>query len=62
MPIATAQLNSFETERPRLVSLAYQMLGEIAAAEDVVQEAWIRWQDTDHSNIEIPAAFCATAT
>jgi RNA polymerase sigma-70 factor, ECF subfamily len=60
MPIATAQLNSFETERPRLVSLAYQMLGEIAAAEDVVQEAWIRWQDTDHSNIEIPAAWLTT--
>ena len=34
----------FEAERPRLLALAYRMLGEHAAAEDVVQEAWLRWQ------------------
>jgi len=37
-------LHLFEAERPRLMALAYRMLGERAAAEDVVQEAWLRWE------------------
>jgi RNA polymerase sigma-70 factor (ECF subfamily) len=37
-------LHIFEAERPILTALAYRMLGERAAAEDVVQEAWLRWQ------------------
>jgi RNA polymerase sigma-70 factor (ECF subfamily) len=37
-------LDIFEAERPRLLALAYRMLGERAEAEDVVQEAWLRWQ------------------
>ena len=37
-------LHLFEAERPILTALAYRMLGERAAAEDVVQEAWLRWQ------------------
>ncbi|ACL63740.1 RNA polymerase, sigma-24 subunit, ECF subfamily [Anaeromyxobacter dehalogenans 2CP-1] len=35
---------TFETQRPALLALAYRMLGELARAEDVVQEAWLRWQ------------------
>ncbi|MEQ9244693.1 MAG: sigma factor, partial [Nitratireductor sp.] len=38
---------TFEQERGRLTSLAYRMLGERAAAEDVVQNAWLRWAGTD---------------
>jgi RNA polymerase sigma-70 factor, ECF subfamily len=34
----------FEANRPVLRSLAYRMLGDLAQAEDVVQEAWLRWQ------------------
>lgn len=42
----TALTETFERERPRLLSLAYRMLGSAAEAEDVVQEAWMRWQGT----------------
>ena len=37
----------FETHRPRLVRLAYRMLGSRASAEDMVQEAWLRWRQVD---------------
>lgn len=47
----------FETHRPRLVRLAYRMLGSVAEAEDVVQDAWLRWQQADRTTVETPAAF-----
>jgi RNA polymerase sigma-70 factor (ECF subfamily) len=50
-------LQIFETRRPQLLRLAYRMLGSHAEAEDVVQEAWIRWQAADHAQIAIPAAW-----
>jgi len=34
---------AFEAQRPRLIRLAYRMLGSVAEAEDVVQDAWLRW-------------------
>ncbi|MES2057734.1 MAG: sigma-70 family RNA polymerase sigma factor [Pseudomonadota bacterium] len=46
----------FETQRPRLLRLAYRMLGSLSEAEDVVQDAWLRWQRADVA-VEIPAAF-----
>ena len=53
---------TFEQERGRLTSLAYRMLGERAAAEDVVQNAWLRWAGTDETEIKIPAAWLTTVT
>jgi RNA polymerase sigma-70 factor, ECF subfamily len=53
---------TFERERPRLVGLAYRLLGSIADAEDVVQEAWVRWQRVDPSTVERPAAWLTTVT
>ncbi|MDO8978983.1 MAG: sigma-70 family RNA polymerase sigma factor [Afipia sp.] len=47
----------FETHRPRLVRLAYRMLGSVAEAEDVVQDAWLRWQGADQTKIESAPAF-----
>ncbi|MGL5167176.1 MAG: sigma-70 family RNA polymerase sigma factor [Afipia sp.] len=47
----------FETHRPRLVRLAYRMLGSVAEAEDVVQDAWLRWQGTDPTKVESAPAF-----
>lgn len=47
----------FHTQRPRLLRLAYRMLGSHAEAEDMVQEAWLRWQNGDHGQIEEPAAW-----
>jgi RNA polymerase sigma-70 factor (ECF subfamily) len=38
---------TFEAHRQHLLNIAYRMLGELAAAEDVVQEAWLRWQTAD---------------
>ncbi|MFJ6323771.1 MULTISPECIES: sigma-70 family RNA polymerase sigma factor [unclassified Rhizobium] len=46
--------------RPRLVRLAYRMLGSVADAEDIVQEAWLRWLATDHASVREPAAFLRT--
>ncbi len=51
----------FESERRRLFGIAYRMLGVVADAEDVVQEAWIRLQGVDH-DIERPEAFLTTVT
>ena len=36
----------FEAERPRLVALAARVLADTAEAEDVVQQAWLRWHAT----------------
>jgi RNA polymerase sigma-70 factor (ECF subfamily) len=47
----------FEAQRPRLLRLGYRMLGSTAEAEDVVQDAWLRWQRADHSAVREPAAF-----
>jgi RNA polymerase sigma factor (sigma-70 family) len=49
----------FEAHRARLVRLAYRMLGATAEAEDVVQDAWLRWQRADHAAIRDPRAFLA---
>lgn len=50
-------VTAFETQRPRLLRLAYRMLGSHAEAEDMVQEAWLRWQNGDHGTIAEPAAW-----
>ncbi|HEY3800648.1 MAG TPA: sigma-70 family RNA polymerase sigma factor [Caulobacteraceae bacterium] len=53
----------FEAERPRLVRLAYRMLGGVAEAEDVAQDAWLRWQGADHAAVADPAGWLVrTAT
>ena len=48
----------FEAERPRLLGLAYRILGSAVDAEDVVQEAWVRWQAA--RDVERPAAWLTT--
>ncbi len=48
----------FEAERPRLLGLAYRILGSAVDAEDVVQEAWVRWQAAH--DVERPAAWLTT--
>jgi RNA polymerase sigma-70 factor, ECF subfamily len=52
----------FEQSRPRLLGLAYRMLGTVADAEDVVQDAWLRWQAADVDAIERPEAWLTTVT
>ncbi|GAA1994299.1 RNA polymerase sigma-70 factor [Isoptericola halotolerans] len=53
-------LDAFLTARPQLFGIAYRMLGSVTDADDVLQEAWIRWQGTDRSVVENPAAFLTT--
>ena len=48
---------SFDPLRPRLVRVAYRMLGSVADAEDVVQDAYLRWLATDRSAVREPEAF-----
>ena len=52
----------FVEHRRRLFGIAYRMLGTVADAEDVLQEAWIRWQRTDRLAVREPAAFLTTVT
>jgi RNA polymerase sigma-70 factor (ECF subfamily) len=48
--------------RPQLFGIAYRLVGSAVEAEDIVQEAWVRWQNTDRAGIREPAAFLATVT
>src|SRR3954452_10158951 len=52
-------LDDFEALRPRLFGIAYRMLGTVADAEDVLQDAWLRWQGTDRARVADPGAFLA---
>ncbi|MFC8229760.1 RNA polymerase sigma-70 factor [Streptomyces sp. NPDC057287] len=52
----------FMGARPQLFGIAYRVLGSAVEAEDIVQEAWLRWQRADRSGIREPAAFLATVT
>ncbi|MCW2836572.1 MAG: polymerase sigma-70 factor [Marmoricola sp.] len=52
----------FEQHRSALVGAAYRILGSRVEAEDVVQEAWIRWADVDHDSVEEPRAYLLTVT
>ncbi|WP_082570722.1 RNA polymerase sigma-70 factor [Cellulomonas sp. Root485] len=60
--VPESDLAAFEDVRPRLFGLAYRMLGSVAEAEDVVQDAWLRWQSTDRRVVRNPAAFLTTTT
>lgn len=47
----------FEEHRPVLTGVAYRMLGRITDAEDVVQEAWLRWSSADREEVREPRAY-----
>ncbi|KOF13941.1 RNA polymerase sigma factor SigJ [Ensifer adhaerens] len=47
----------FDPLRPKLMRVAYRMLGSVADAEDMVQEAFIRWMGADRSEVREPEAF-----
>jgi RNA polymerase sigma-70 factor (ECF subfamily) len=48
---------SFDPLRPKLIRIAYRMLGSVADAEDVVQEAFLRWFDADRAAVREPEAY-----
>ncbi len=47
----------FEEHRPTLERLAYRMLGSLADADDVLQEAYLRWTRADHSEVKSAKAY-----
>ena len=51
----------FEEARPRLLGLAYRILGSRADAEDAVQDTFLKWQEVDRASIDTPAAWLTTA-
>jgi len=52
---------SFEPLRPTLMRVAYRMLGSVADAEDIVQEAFVRWMNTERVDVREPEAFLRRA-
>lgn len=53
-------MDEFESHRPWLFSIAYRMLGSVMEAEDVVQEAYLRYSAADRTDIRQPRAFLTT--
>jgi RNA polymerase sigma-70 factor, ECF subfamily len=56
----SGRAGAFEAERPYLRGLAYRMLGSVADAEDVLQEAFLRWQRADLEAVRDARRFLAT--
>ncbi|MGW9401151.1 RNA polymerase sigma-70 factor [Streptomyces sp. NPDC055642] len=52
----------FEEHRPLLLGVAYRMLGRVADAEDVVQDAWLRWSGDDRSAVREPRGYLVRVT
>ena len=52
----------FEEHRPLLMGVAYRMLARVADAEDVVQEAWLRWSGEDRSDVREPRGYLVRVT
>lgn len=55
-----AEVEDFEAHRRYLGAVAYRMLGSRADAEDMVQEAWLRWSAEDRSAVRTPRAYLTT--
>ncbi|MFD7296288.1 RNA polymerase sigma factor SigJ [Streptomyces sp. NPDC059897] len=55
-------IDDFEEHRPVLMGVAYRMLGRVADAEDVVQDAWLRWSRADRSEVREPRAYLVRVT
>lgn len=51
-PDVTDPTDVFAAYRPLLVGVAYRVLGRVTDAEDVVQEAWLRWHRVDHAEVD----------
>lgn len=53
---------AFVAHRNLLFTVAYEMLGSAADAEDVLQETWLRWADVDHATVREPRAYLVRTT
>lgn len=57
---ADPRLTAFEEHRGLLTGVAYRMLGSVSDAEDMVQEAWLRWAGADAAEIKTPRSWLVT--
>jgi RNA polymerase sigma-70 factor (ECF subfamily) len=51
--------DEFTAHRPLLFSIAYETLGSVADAEDVLQDSYLRWRTVDHASVDNPRAYLA---
>ena len=58
--MSDADIQVFEEARPRLLGLAYRILGSRADAEDAVQDCFFKWRDTDRAQIKTPLAWLSS--
>ena len=56
----TSSLEDFTEYRPLLFSIAYRMLGSVMEAEDIVQDAFLRWRESVGDEIRSPKSFLST--
>jgi RNA polymerase sigma-70 factor (ECF subfamily) len=54
---ATTETDVFSAYRPLLFAIAYRMVGSVMDAEDIVQEAYLRWQRRDEADVQSPKAY-----
>jgi RNA polymerase sigma-70 factor (ECF subfamily) len=54
------RMATFDQYRSLLFSIAYRMLGSVADAEDILQDTFIRWQQSGNGDIRSPRAFLVT--
>src|SRR5947199_5463419 len=59
-PEGSIRLATFDQYRSLLFSIAYRMLGSVADAEDMLQETFIRWQQSCEANVRSPRAYLVT--
>ncbi|MFI1524581.1 RNA polymerase sigma factor SigJ [Kitasatospora cineracea] len=59
-PGPAGPVDAFQTERRYLGAVAYRLLGSVTDAEDVLQDAWLRWQSADRSTVADPRAYLTT--
>src|SRR5512147_1520224 len=59
-PLADDHATVFRQHRPLLFSIAYRMLGSASDAEDVVQDAYLRWQRADAAEVRSPKDYLST--
>lgn len=62
MTFADTATDVFEEHRPVLLGVAYRMLGRVVDAEDVVQEAWLRWSGTDRAEVRDARGYLVRVT
>jgi RNA polymerase sigma-70 factor, ECF subfamily len=54
--------STFDEHRKLLLGVAYRILGRWVDAEDVVQDAWLRWREVEHEGVENPRAYLVQVT